>query len=71
MARKSCDSAVSQPPPADLASPGPPMYVVNRKGEREAVLFDKILTRIAKLSFGLHPLVDPATVAKNVIKGVR
>jgi ribonucleoside-diphosphate reductase subunit M1 len=46
------------------------MYVVNRTGEREPIAFDKILSRIEKLSFGLHSLVDPATVAKNVINGV-
>nr|CEL64250.1 TPA: ribonucleoside-diphosphate reductase, large subunit, putative [Neospora caninum Liverpool] len=46
------------------------MYVVNRRGEEEPVSFDQILKRIEKLSFGLHPLVDPARVAQAVINGM-
>ncbi|KAF7459368.1 putative ribonucleoside-diphosphate reductase, large subunit [Cryptosporidium felis] len=46
------------------------MYVVNRKGEVEPVSFDQILSRITELSYGLHPLVDPARVTQAVINGM-
>ncbi|KAK6587976.1 hypothetical protein RS030_71014 [Cryptosporidium xiaoi] len=46
------------------------MYVINRKGEQEPVSFDKILSRISKLAYGLHPLVDPARVTQAVINGI-
>eukprot|EP00070_Physeter_catodon_P015657 XP_023973796.1 ribonucleoside-diphosphate reductase large subunit-like [Physeter catodon] len=46
------------------------MYVINRRGEEEPVSFDQILNRITKLSYGLHPLVDPARVSQAVINGM-
>ncbi|KAL7069119.1 putative ribonucleoside-diphosphate reductase, large subunit [Cryptosporidium serpentis] len=46
------------------------MYVINRRGKEEPVSFDQILSRISKLSYGLHPLVDPARVAQAVINGM-
>ncbi|CDR98100.1 ribonucleoside-diphosphate reductase large chain, putative [Babesia bigemina] len=46
------------------------MYVINRKGEREEVQFDRILNRIRKLSFGLHSLVDAPRVTQTVINGM-
>eukprot|EP01054_Gregarina_sp_Poly1_P000382 Gregarina_sp_Poly_1__381@NODE_1095_length_5109_cov_377_047997_g759_i0_p1_GENE_NODE_1095_length_5109_cov_377_047997_g759_i0NODE_1095_length_5109_cov_377_047997_g759_i0_p1_ORF_typecomplete_len840_score81_87Ribonuc_red_lgC/PF02867_15/2_7e190Ribonuc_red_lgN/PF00317_21/6_5e03Ribonuc_red_lgN/PF00317_21/9e31ATPcone/PF03477_16/1_2e15ATPcone/PF03477_16/1e04Ly6_related/PF06579_12/0_087_NODE_1095_length_5109_cov_377_047997_g759_i024534972 len=46
------------------------MYVINRHGEAEDVSFDKILTRIASLAKGLHPLVNPTKVAQAVINGM-
>lgn len=46
------------------------MFVVNRKGEDEPVSFDQILHRIQKLCYGLHPIVDPPRVTKNVINGM-
>lgn len=49
---------------------GKGMYVVNRRGEEEAVSFDQILRRIELLSQGLHELVDPAKVAQAVINGM-
>ncbi|OII73088.1 ribonucleotide reductase R1 subunit [Cryptosporidium ubiquitum] len=39
-------------------------------GEVEPVSFDQILSRITKLSYGLHPLVDPARVTQAVINGM-
>lgn len=56
-----------------LADPLPAraMFVVNRRGEKENVSFDEILNRIQKLSYGLHPLVDPPAIAQAVINGVR
>ncbi|KAH0472727.1 MAG: uncharacterized protein KVP18_004106, partial [Porospora cf. gigantea A] len=59
-----------------LASPSPKprnpngMFVTNRKGQQESVSFDKVLHRVSKLCFGLHPLVDAAVVTQNVINGM-
>lgn len=46
------------------------MYVLNRRGEKEAVSFDQILHRVQSLCYGLHPLVDPARVSQAVINGM-
>jgi ribonucleoside-diphosphate reductase alpha chain len=46
------------------------MYVVKRDGRKEAVKFDKITARIAKMCYGLHPLVSPEAVAMKVIEGL-
>ncbi|KAJ2611249.1 ribonucleotide-diphosphate reductase subunit rnr1 [Coemansia sp. RSA 1804] len=47
------------------------MYVVKRDGQSEKVHFDKITTRINKLSYGLDTnYVDSAAVAQKVITGV-
>jgi hypothetical protein len=42
------------------------MYVVKRDGRKEAVHFDKITSRITRLSYGLNALVDPVLVAQKV-----
>ncbi|KAJ2614349.1 ribonucleotide-diphosphate reductase subunit rnr1 [Coemansia sp. RSA 1365] len=47
------------------------MFVVKRGGRSEKVQFDKITTRINKLSYGLDTnFVDSAAVAQKVISGV-
>ncbi|EKX72641.1 ribonucleoside-diphosphate reductase large chain, putative [Theileria equi strain WA] len=46
------------------------MYVINRRGEKEDVSFDRILNRIRKLSAGLHSLVDAPRVTQSVINGM-
>ena len=46
------------------------MQVIKRSGQSEAVQFDKILARIEKLSYSLHPLVEPVEVSQKVIIGL-
>jgi len=46
------------------------MYVIKRDGTQEPVHFDKITSRIQKLSWGLSQDVDPIQVAKKVCVGV-
>ncbi|MBX3101709.1 MAG: ribonucleoside-diphosphate reductase subunit alpha [Bacteroidetes bacterium] len=46
------------------------MIVVNRRGEKEPVQFDKIVNRIGALTEGLHSKVDPVTVAQRVVPGL-
>jgi len=46
------------------------MFVYKRDGRKEPVHFDKITSRIKKLSWGLDPCVDAATVTQKVISGV-
>lgn len=46
------------------------MTVVNRKGEREEVRFDKIHDRIKDLTYGLHESVDATKVTQAVIEGM-
>jgi ribonucleoside-diphosphate reductase alpha chain len=46
------------------------MFVQKRNGRKESVKFDKITSRIQKLSYGLSPLVDAIDVAKKVIEGI-
>ncbi|KXS14429.1 ribonucleoside-diphosphate reductase large chain [Gonapodya prolifera JEL478] len=47
------------------------MFVVKRDGRRENVLFDKITSRIRKLSYGLDENhVDPVLVSQRVVTGV-
>jgi ribonucleoside-diphosphate reductase alpha chain len=47
------------------------MYVIKRDGRKEAVHFDKITSRISKLSFGLSPkFIEPHKVAQTVINGL-
>lgn len=46
------------------------MYVIKRDGRKEPVKFDKITARIAKMCYGLDPLVTPEIVAMKVIEGI-
>jgi len=46
------------------------MFVVKRDGRKESVKFDKITARIAKLCYGLNPIVDSTKIAMKVIEGV-
>jgi len=46
------------------------MYVIKRDGRKEPVHFDKITSRMNKLSWGLDPIVDPAVITTKVISGV-
>ncbi|ETO35262.1 ribonucleotide reductase M1 [Reticulomyxa filosa] len=46
------------------------MYVIKRCGQKEAVHFDKITSRIKKLCWGLSEVVDPVQVAIKVCGGV-
>ena len=47
------------------------MYVKKRNGKEEKVQFDKILSRISKLAYGLNTdYVDPVYITQKVIKGV-
>jgi len=47
------------------------MYVIKRSGNREPVHFDKITSRISKLSFGLNnKFVQPLAIAQSVIQGL-
>ena len=46
------------------------LYVLKRDGRAERVQFDKITSRIKKLSYGLDPLVDVVEVAQKVCAGV-
>jgi len=46
------------------------MYVLKRDGRKEEVHFDKITSRIRKLSWGLDRKVDPAVITSKVISGV-
>jgi ribonucleoside-diphosphate reductase alpha chain len=47
------------------------MFVIKRDGRKETVKFDKITSRIEKLSYSLNQdFVDPAEVAKKVIDGI-
>lgn len=46
------------------------MFVIKRNGKPESIKFDKITARIAKLSYGLSPLVNVIDVARKVIEGI-
>lgn len=46
------------------------MYVIKRDGRKEPVKFDKVTARIAKMCYGLDPLVSPESVAMKVIEGI-
>jgi len=46
------------------------MYVIKRDGTKQTVHFDKITSRVKKLSWELSPEVDPALVAQKVCGGV-
>ena len=46
------------------------MYVVQRDGHKEPVMFDKITDRIKKLCYGLNDRVDAVKVAMRVIEGL-
>ena len=47
------------------------MYVIKRDGRKETVKFDKITSRIEKLSYSLNQdFIDAAEVAKKVIDGI-
>jgi hypothetical protein len=47
------------------------MFVNKRNGKQERVQFDKILSRIQKLAYGLNQqFVDPCLISQKVIKGV-
>ena len=44
------------------------MYVIKRNGRKEQVMFDKITSRINKLSYGLDPnYVQPFKIAQKVM----
>ncbi|CEF68076.1 Ribonucleoside-diphosphate reductase large subunit [Strongyloides ratti] len=46
------------------------LYVVNRKGEKEEVHFDKITDRISELCHNLDmDFIDPAVIAQKVVSG--
>lgn len=42
------------------------MYVIKRSGVKETVYFDKITSRIKKLSYELLPNVEPVLIAQKV-----
>lgn len=47
------------------------MYVINRNGEKEAVLFDKITSRIDSLCYDLdRDFIDPPSITYKVITGL-
>lgn len=46
------------------------MHVIKRDGSKQTVHFDKITSRVRKLSWELSPAVDPALVAQKVCGGV-
>jgi len=46
------------------------MYVIKRDGSQQTVHFDKITSRVRKLSWELSPVVDPALVAQKVCGAV-
>lgn len=47
------------------------MYVVKRSGDREAVHYDKITSRIEKLCDGLNmDFIDPASITHKVVRGL-
>ena len=47
------------------------MYVIKRNGRREAVMFDKITSRIRKLCYRLNDkYIDPASITYKVIGGL-
>mmetsp|Transcript_989 Transcript_989/g.1566 ORF Transcript_989/g.1566 Transcript_989/m.1566 type:complete len:856 (-) Transcript_989:924-3491(-) len=47
------------------------MFVIKRNGKHQEVHFDKITSRITKLSYGLNPdFCDPVLVAQKVAAGV-
>ena len=59
------------PPPSPPNAVRMVMSVIKRNGKPEPVSFDKITSRITKLSYGLNPqFVDPAYISQKCIKGV-
>eukprot|EP00466_Bigelowiella_natans_P001990 jgi/Bigna1/58266/fgenesh1_pm.68_\ len=46
------------------------MFVIKRDGRKQPVHFDKITSRIKKLCYGFHKLVDPVEVSQKVCQGV-
>ncbi|KAG9510031.1 Ribonucleoside-diphosphate reductase large subunit [Fragariocoptes setiger] len=46
------------------------MHVIKRDGRREDVLFDKITSRIKKLSYKLSPHLDPPAITFKVVSGL-
>ncbi len=46
------------------------MDIVKRDGSREALKLEKISSRIKKLTYGLHELVDPDVVSTKVVSGL-
>lgn len=46
------------------------MFVIKRNGKQESVKFDKVTTRIEKLSYSLSPMVNVIDVAKKTIEGI-
>ena len=46
------------------------MDIVKRNGTREALKLEKISSRIKKLTYGLHELVDPDVVSTKVVSGL-
>ncbi|KNC86070.1 ribonucleoside-diphosphate reductase large subunit [Sphaeroforma arctica JP610] len=49
----------------------PKLYVTKRDGRKEAVLFDKITSRISRLCYGLNEeFVDPTDVTMKIVSGI-
>lgn len=46
------------------------MYVIKRSGLCEPMHYDKITSRVERLCYRLHPVVDPSMVAKKVIANI-
>jgi ribonucleoside-diphosphate reductase alpha chain len=46
------------------------MFVIKRNGKKETIKFDKVTSRIEKLSYSLSPLVNVINVAKKTIEGI-
>lgn len=47
------------------------MYVVKRNGRKETVMFDKISSRIEKLTYGLDKdYIDPPAITLKVMSGL-
>ncbi|RWS26858.1 Ribonucleoside-diphosphate reductase large subunit-like protein [Leptotrombidium deliense] len=58
------------PVPSDNES-NKKMFVVKRDGRKESVMFDKITSRITKLSYGLNTdFIDPPSITFKVISGL-
>ena len=56
--------------PKPSSPPSAPRFALCADGRQEAVLFDKITSRIDKLAYGLSELVDPVLITQKVIGGV-
>ncbi|RWS06920.1 ribonucleoside-diphosphate reductase large subunit-like protein [Dinothrombium tinctorium] len=58
-------------PPQTINMNSKKMFVIKRDGRRESVMFDKITSRITKLSYGLNmEFIDPPAITQKVINGL-